>query len=310
MTHDHGPHGHDHGQGAGDSRLTAALALTAGFMGVEVIAGLWTGSLALIADAGHMLTDAASLALALVAARASRRRADALRTYCYGRARVLAAFVNGLALFAIAAWIVLEAASRLAQPAPILAGPMLVVAVAGLGVNLVAFLILRGGADINTRGALAHVVSDLLGSLAAIVAASVILATGWTPADPLLSILVAALIVRTGWNVTRESAHALLEGAPAGFEAEALQRSLVASVPLVRAVHHVHAWTVDADDAYITLHVEVDESVKPDPVIEAVRAHLVERHGFHHVTVQVEHACCEAASHEAHARELPAQHHH
>ena len=303
MTHEHGHHDHghhhSHGPAAGDSRLTAALALTAGFMLVEVVAGVWTGSLALIADAGHMLTDAASLALALVAARASRREADALRTYGYGRARVLAAFVNGLALFAIAAWIVIEAASRLAQPAPILAGPMLAVAAAGLVVNVIAFLILRGGADINTRGAVAHVVSDLLGSLAAIVAAGVILATGWTPADPLLSVAVAALIVRTGWHITRESSHALLEGAPAGFEADAVQRSLVESVPMVRAVHHVHAWTVGADDAYITLHVEVDESVKPDPVIEAVRAHLADRHGFHHVTVQVEHACCGAESHEA-----------
>jgi len=303
MTHHPHHHGHHHDDGhghdAGDTRLTAALALTAGFMLVEVFAGLWTGSLALIADAGHMLTDAASLALAVIAARASRRKADALRTYGYGRARVLAAFVNGIALFAIAAWIVIEAAQRVAQPIPVLAGPMLAVAAAGFGVNVVAFLILRGAAsDINTRGAVAHVLSDLLGSVAAIAAAAIILATGWTPADPLLSVAVALLIVRTGWQVTRESAHRLLEGAPAGFEAEGLQRSLIASVPLVRAVHHVHAWTVGADDAYITLHVEVDESVKPDPVIEAVRAHLHERHGFHHVTVQVEHARCAAQSHD------------
>ena len=309
MSHDHGHGDHDHGAGAADTRLTLALVLTAGFMGVEVVAGLWTGSLALIADAGHMLTDAASLALALVAARASRRKADALRTYGYGRARVLAAFVNGIALFAISAWIVIEAAQRLVQPAPVLAGPMLAVAVAGLGVNVMAYLILRSGADINTRGAVAHVLSDLLGSLAAILAAGVILATGWTPADPLLSIAVAALIAHTGWGVTRESAHALLEGAPPGFDGDGVARSLVESVPTVRAVHHVHAWTVGADDAYITLHVEVDESVQPDPVIEAVRAHLARRHGFHHVTVQVEHACCDAQSHEARGRETPAHRH-
>jgi len=298
VSHAHDQEAHDHAADTSDARLTAALALTAGFMVVEVIAGVWTGSLALIADAGHMLTDAASLGLALLAARASRRKADALRTYGYGRARVLAAFVNGIALFAIAAWIVIEAAQRLTHPAPILAGPMLAVAAAGLGVNVLAYLILRGGADINTRGAMAHVLGDLLGSVAAIAAATIILATGWTPADPLLSIAVALLIVRTGWQIARESSHALLEGAPAGFEAGAVQRSLVESVPLVRAVHHVHAWTVGADDAYITLHVEVDESVKPDPVIEAVRAHLVGRHGFHHVTVQVEHVCCAAESHD------------
>jgi cobalt-zinc-cadmium efflux system protein len=306
MTHDHD---HRRDAGAGDARLTLALVLTAGFMGVEVVAGVWTGSLALIADAGHMLTDAASLALALVAARTSRRKADALRTYGYGRARVLAAFVNGNALFAIAVWIVIEAVQRLAEPAPVLAGPMLAVAAAGLGVNVIAWLILRGGADLNTRGALAHVLSDLLGSLAAIVAAGVILATGWTSADPLLSIVVAALIARTGWGVTRESVHFLLEGAPAGFDEAGVARALVESVPAVRAVHHVHAWTVGADDAYITLHVEVDEGIRPDPVIEAVRAQLVDRHGFHHVTVQVEHACCDAQSHEAPVHESPAHRH-
>jgi cobalt-zinc-cadmium efflux system protein len=306
MTHDHD---HRRDAGAGDARLTLALVLTAGFMGVEVVAGVWTGSLALIADAGHMLTDAASLALALVAARTSRRKADALRTYGYGRARVLAAFVNGIALFAIAVWIVIEAVQRLAEPAPVLAGPMLAVAAAGLGVNVIAWLILRGGADLNTRGALAHVLSDLLGSLAAIVAAGVILATGWTSADPLLSIVVAALIARTGWGVTRESVHFLLEGAPAGFDEAGVARALVESVPAVRAVHHVHAWTVGADDAYITLHVEVDEGIRPDPVIGAVRAHLVDRHGFHHVTVQVEHACCDAQSHEAPVHESPAHRH-
>jgi cobalt-zinc-cadmium efflux system protein len=302
MTHDHDHHHgglrHEHGSGAGDGRLIAALSLTAGFMAVEVIAGLWTGSLALIADAGHMLTDSASLALALYAARASRRKADRLRTYGYGRARELAAFVNGLALLAIAAWIVIEAAQRLTAPAPVLAGPMLAVAAAGLVVNILAYRILQGGADINTRGAMAHVLGDLLGSVAAMAAAGVILLTGWTPADPLLSIAVALLIARTGWQVARESSHALLEGAPAGFDDEAVRRSLVDSIPEVRAVHHIHAWTVGADDAYITLHVEVDESARPDPVIEAVRGHLAERHGFHHVTVQVEHACCAAESHE------------
>ncbi len=224
-------------------------------MVLEVAAGLWSGSLALLADAGHMLTDSAALALALFAVVVSHRPADDLRTYGYGRTRVLAAFVNGLSLLAIAAWIVVEAVQRLRQPIEILAGPMLAVAIVGLIVNLVVLLVLRRGTDINTRGAMAHVVGDLLGSVAAIVAAGIILATGWVPADPLLSIVVAALIVRTGWHVTRESGHALLEGSPPEFDAVKVERSLLDAIPDLQSVHHVHAWTVGADESYVTLHV-------------------------------------------------------
>lgn len=236
--------GYDHAVAASDTRLKWALGLTAGFMGLEVFAGLWSGSLALLADAGHMLTDAGSLALALYAAKASRRSPDLRRTYGYGRARVLAAFVNGLSLLLIAAWIAIEAVQRLREPIPILAGPMLGVALAGLAVNVVAYLILRGGSDLNSRGALAHVVGDLLGSVAAIGAAVVILTTGWIPADPLLSVAVAVLIVRTGWRITRESAHALLEGSPMGYDVDLVRESLLRTIPGLVDVHHVHAWTV------------------------------------------------------------------
>ena len=207
----HSDHDHDHATGA---RLRWALVLTSVFMVLEVAAGFWSGSLALLADAGHMLTDSAALGLALFAVVVSRRPPDARRTYGYGRMRVLAAFINGLALLVIAAWIVIEAVRRLDSPVEILAGPMLAVAFAGFVVNVIVYLTLRGGTDLNTRGAMAHVLGDLLGSVAAIAAAAIILATGWTRADPLLSIVVAALIVRTGWHVTRESGHALLEGSP------------------------------------------------------------------------------------------------
>ncbi len=294
-SHSHG--GHHHGGDVHDGRLAWALGLTTGFMVIEVLAGLWSGSLALIADAGHMLTDSASLALALFAAITSRRVADELRTFGYGRARVLAAFVNGMLLLLISAWIVIEAAQRLRDPVPILAGPMLAVAIAGLLVNVIGYLILRGGADINTRGALAHVLSDLLGSVAAITAAGVILLTGWTPADPLLSVIVAALIVRTGWRVVRESGHALLEGSPPGFDAERLRESLLQTLPDVLDVHHIHAWTVDADEAYLTLHVQVAESLAPDAAIAAVQRHLAEHFQFRHTTVQVEHRHCPAPDH-------------
>lgn len=296
--HGHGGHeGHDHGAAASDTRLRWTLVLVAGFMGVEVLAGLWSGSLALLADAGHMLTDAASLALALYAAATSRRTADERRTYGYGRARVLAAFVNGLSLLLIAAWIVVEAAQRLFEPVPILAGPMLAVAGGGLAINLISWWLLRGGSDLNTRGALAHVLGDLLGSVAAIAAAGIILATGWTPADPLLSVAVAALIVHTGWRITKESAHALLEGAPEQFDPELLKRSLRDAVPEVHDVHHVHAWTVASDAAFVTLHVRVAQATLPDAVTTAVKRHLAERFGYDHVTVQVECEDCVEPEH-------------
>jgi cobalt-zinc-cadmium efflux system protein len=255
------------------------------------------GSLALLADAGHMLTDAASLGLALFAVVVSRRPADERRTYGYGRMRVLAAFINGLALFAIAAWIVIEAVRRLGGPIEVLAGPMLVVAAAGFMVNVVVYVILRTGTDINTRGALAHVLGDLMGSVAAIVAAGIILATGWMPADPLLSIVVAALILRTGWRVTHESGHALLEGTPPDFDAGKVERSLLDAIPELQSVHHVHAWTVGADDSYVTLHVCAIESLGPDSAVARVQGHLARRFGYHHVTVQVEYGACVDQAH-------------
>ena len=289
-------HDHDHGHPTG-ARLRWALVLTTAFMVLEVVAGLFSGSLALLADAGHMLTDAAALALALIAVIVSRRPADERRTYGYGRMRVLAAFVNGLALFAIAGWIVIEAVHRLNAPVAILAGPMLAVALAGFAVNVIVYRILRGGTDINTRGALAHVLGDMLSSVAAMAAAAIILATGWTPADPLLSLVVAALIVRTGLRVTRESGHALLEGTPDDFDAMQVERSLLEAIPELHGVHHVHAWTVGADDSYVTLHVCAADSLGPDAAVARVQTHLAGRFGYHHVTVQVEYGACGDQAH-------------
>lgn len=307
--HDHGAHSHghrhhhahdhhhDHAAGASDTRLRTALILIAGFMWVEVAAGLWSGSLALLADAGHMLADAASLALALYAAAASRRPADAHRTYGYARTRVLAAFVNGLSLLLIAGWIVAEALMRLREPVSVLAGPMLAVAVAGLLVNLMAWRVLSGGEDMNTRAALAHVLSDILGSAAAIAAALIILATGWTAADPLLSLLVALLIARSGWSVTRESAHVLLEGAPPGLDLQKLAAELPAAVPGVLEAHHLHAWMLAPQDIQLTLHVHLSEGMRADAAIAAISEWLREHHRISHSTVQVEYAPCAQHQH-------------
>ena len=196
--------------------MLLALVLTGGFMVVEVIGGLAAGSLALLADAGHMLTDTLSLALAFVAFRIGRWPHDARRTYGYHRFQVLAAFVNGLTLVAIVGWIAIEAIRRLLEPVEVLGGLMLAVAVIGLVVNIAAFAILHGGdrRNLNLRGAALHVLADMLGSVAAIVAALVISITGWMPIDPLLSLLVVLLILRSAWFLLRRSGHILLEGAP------------------------------------------------------------------------------------------------
>ena len=208
-------HDHAHRRATADNQRNVfwAMVLTGGFMVAEAIGGVIAGSLALIADAGHMLTDAAALGLAWAAFRVGRWPQDARRTYGYHRFQVLAAFVNALALVAIVGWIAIEAVRRLFDPVEIMGGLMLAIAALGLLVNLCAFAILRRGdhQNLNVQGALLHVLGDLLGSIAAIVGALVILWTGWTPIDPLLSLLVAGLILRSAWRLLRKSAHILLE---------------------------------------------------------------------------------------------------
>ena len=270
------------------------MLLTGGFMAVEVAGGLASGSLALLADAGHMLTDAAALSFAWIAFRLARRPADARRSYGYHRFQILAAFVNGVVLMAIVAWIAFEAVQRLREPVEILGGLMLAVAGVGLAVNLLSFAILHGGnrENLNVRGALLHVASDLLGSLAAIVAAVVIIVTGWTPIDPLLSVLVALLIARSAWMLVRQSAHVLLEGTPAEIDVPRLKAELVAAVPEVDDVHHVHVWTLASGKLVMTLHAHVRDDANGEQVLRTVLSICRERFGVSHVTVQIEHGDC------------------
>jgi len=229
-THDHAHRSHAHAHGASDDerRMAWAFMLTGGFMIAEVIGGIVSGSLALLADAGHMLADTAALGLAWIALRTARRPTDAKRTYGYHRAQILAAFVNGVALFAIVVWIFYEAVRRLLEPVEILGGLMLVVAVLGLAVNVVSFAILHAGRseNLNVQSAALHVLGDLLGSVAAIVAAAVIVLTDWTPIDPLLSVLVGLLILRSAWHIVRRTTHILLEGAPEDIDVSDLRTSV------------------------------------------------------------------------------------
>ena len=282
-------HGHHHHSAVNARAVGIAALLTGGFMIAEIVGGLVSGSLALLADAGHMLTDFAALAMAWAAFRVARRPADARRTYGFDRISVMAAFVNGLALFAVAAWILIEASRRLANPAPVEGGLMLAVAVLGLVVNIVAFRILSGGdrENLNLRAALLHVIGDLLGSAGAIVAALVILWTGWTPVDPVLSVLVSFLILRSAWTVVRDSGHILLEASPEGFDAAAIRADLTAAVPDVIAVRHLHAWSITENRPMVTLEAIVPAGTDLEAARRRIKSRLAEAHGFDHATVEV-----------------------
>jgi cobalt-zinc-cadmium efflux system protein len=283
---------HDHAKD--ERRILWAMVLTGAFMLVEVAGGLVANSLALLADAGHMATDTASLALAYAAFRVGRRGHDSRRTYGYHRFQVLAAFVNGLALIAVVLWIGIEAVRRLLAPVEVLGGLMLAVAVAGLVVNIAAFTILHRGdrANMNVRGAALHVLGDMLGSIAAIVAAVVISQTGWMPIDPLLSLAVAGLVLHSAFGVVKASGHILLEGAPDWLDVAAFRAELLAAVSGVTDVHHVHTWMITADRPMMTLHVEIEPGADPQQTLAAVRRYIHEQIGIDHATIQIETAGC------------------
>jgi cobalt-zinc-cadmium efflux system protein len=292
--HDHAHDHHHHGDEKNENRIAIAALLTGGFMGVELAGGILAGSLALIADAGHMLSDFGSLALAWIGFRMARRPADSRRTFGFRRFPVLAAFVNGLALFAIAGWIVVEAVGRLMTPHAIEPNLMLWVAGAGLAVNIASFAVLHGADrdNLNVRGALLHVAGDLLGSVAAIAAALVIMGTGWLAADPILSILVALIILRSAWALTAESSHILLEGAPTHVDLNAVTRDLSDHVEGVIDIHHAHLWSLDGRRSMMTLHAKVSNETSGPNIVSRIKLRLRDKHGIGHATVEIEHDDC------------------
>lgn len=290
--HDHGPGNHSHAPSVTASnakRIQWVFVITLGYAGVQAVGGWWSGSLALIADAGHMLSDAAALLLALIAYRIAARAPDKLRTYGFHRVRVLAALANGASLLLLVAWIVWEAVARFRQPTEVLAGPMLAVAVVGLLVNLVgAWVLMRGEQnDGNLRGALLHVVGDLLGSVGAIAAAIGILYTGWTVLDPILSVLVAVLVVRSAWSLVSDALLILLQAVPRGLDVEAAQAT-IARLPGVAEVGHFHAWTLTDERVVATVHVTPSPGSDPLMLPQQVARLLREQHAIEHVTVQVD----------------------
>lgn len=270
--------------------LGLALALTALLAVVEAVGGVLTGSLALLADAGHMVSDAASLALALVAVALARRPATPQRSFGLQRAEILAALANGVGLVLIAGWILWEAVERLGEPGDVLAGPMLAVAVGGLAVNAASALVLSRGVEesLNRSAALRHVVADALGSVGAIAAALVILTTGWRYADPLVSVLIAVLVLASSRTILRDSLRVLLEEAPSGIDVGELGRRMV-GVQGVREVHDLHVWTITSGFPALAAHVLVGAGQDCHETRRALERMLRGEFAIEHTTLQVDH---------------------
>lgn len=299
-SHSHESHAHAHDHGLGRIRheqpLRRALYLTGGFLLVEVVAGLWSNSLALLSDAGHMATDTLALAVALFAVRLSRRPPDARRTYGYARLEGLGALFNGSLLFVVALWVLWEALARFASPPPVHSLGMGVVAVLGLVVNLWAMRLLREGSEesLNMRGAYLEVWSDMLGSLAVLAGAVLMWWTGWRLIDPVLAVLIGLWVLPRTASLLRDAINILLEGTPKGLDIDAVRKALL-SAPEVEDLHDLHVWALASHARAMTAHVVLREGAVGD---DALRERLTHRlaHDFDigHVTLQFETARCDA----------------
>lgn len=301
--------GHDHGAALGGSaagqyrgRLVWALGLTLTYMVAEVVGGLLTGSLALLADAAHMLTDAGGLALALVAIRFGERPATPQRTYGYLRAEVLSALANAVVLLVLTVYILYEAYRRFLDPPEVIGGPMLAVAAVGLIVNLISMRLLSGGSSesLNIKGAYFEVLADMLGSLGVIVAALIVMATGWRLADPIIGAGIGLFIVPRTWSLLRQVTHILLEGTPPQVDVALLGRRL-AEIPGVTEVHDLHVWTITSGLDAMSGHLAVSETQDAARVLRQARQILADEFKVDHVTIQIEDAALRAAEKLLHA---------
>lgn len=284
----HGHHHHHHM--TGEKRLLLAIVLTGCFMIVEFVGGIMSSSLALLSDAVHMLTDLFSLILAWFAAKMTRRRSDPKRTYGYHRMEVLAAFLNGISLIVVVGWIVVEAFQRIFEPETVQGNMMLIIAFIGLLVNCFVFAILHrpNERNLNIKGAVIHVLGDLLSSVAAIIAAIVILYTGWMPIDPLLSVLVALMILRSAFVLTKKSAHILMEGTPEPHILKDLKKVLEHEFKEIIDVHHIHIWSLTSDRPVVTLHITVKKNIDHDHLLVEVKKKLRAHFDMPHSTIQIE----------------------
>ena len=292
--HDHGGHGHVHGRISADADrrwLWVALGIIASFMLIEVVGGLIAGSLALLSDAAHMLTDAGALGLALVAAGLAARPARGNFTFGLGRAEVLSAQINGAALLVLAGVLAVSAIRRLADPPDVDGGIVLAIGAAGALVNVAAAWALSRSErrSLNVEGARAHVLADLFGSVAAVASGAIILLSGWSLADPIAALAVVALMLRSGWRLLRDSARVLLEGAPEGIDPDAVGHALAAQPGIVE-VHDLHLWEVTTGFPALAAHVVVSPGEDCHARRRELQALLDERFGIEHVTLQVDHA--------------------
>lgn len=288
--HDHGEHAHVPSEAASGPKvrraLWLALLLTAGFAVVEAIGGFLAGSLALLSDAGHMVTDVAALGLALFATAIGRRPPSQRASYGYGRAEVLAAFVNAILMLAVVAAIAIEAVRRLLDPTPVAGTMVLGIAIAGLSVNIACAWLLSGNSgSLNARGALIHVLGDLLGSLAAIIAGGVIMATGWMPIDPILSLVVSLLILRSTVRLLRQSTGVLMEGVPGHLDYNAIGQAL-ARLPGVTGVHDLHVWNMTAERTALSAHIALADGTAWPQTLAAAQRMLALQFAIEHVTLQ------------------------
>jgi cobalt-zinc-cadmium efflux system protein len=285
-------HSHHHAD-TDIAALRRACVLISSFMLVELVVGLWANALVLVADAGHMFLDATALALAWWAAHLSKRGFDQQLSYGYHRFQVLAAFVNGLTLVGLIIWITVEAVQRLISPESMNPWPTLIVASLGFIVNLVAFRLLHDtSGNTNIRSAALHVLGDLLGSVAAMIAAAVVMIWGWLYADPVLTLAIVVILGRGASGVLRESAHILLEGVPAGVNLAQIKTTLTEEIKDVDGVHHVHAWGLTAEKPLLTLHALIPENAEVQQVVADIKRLLKERFDIEHSTIQVELGPC------------------
>ncbi len=295
-------HHHDHGDvflhdPKRIGRLRIAFFLTVSMMLVESVGGVVSGSLALLADAGHMFVDAAALGLAWVGAIVARRPPDSRRSYGYARLEVLVGYTNAILQLVLVVWIIVEAVQRLWEPNAILSGPMFWVALSGLAMNLLVLAVLGGHDhdDVNAAGAFLHVLGDLLGSFGAVAAAILIAYLGWVWIDPLVSVFVSVLILNSGWRLVKRSAHILLEGVPEGLNTDEVAEVIEHECESITDVHHVHIWQLTGGSHVATLHAKLRVGFHADDAIQAVRNVLHEKYAVNHVTVQLDDVPCAGA---------------
>ncbi|MCB1505247.1 MAG: cation diffusion facilitator family transporter [Hyphomicrobiaceae bacterium] len=286
--------GHQHHQGTSNKRaLTLALGLTGTFLIVEVIAGFWTGSLALISDAAHMLTDTAGLAIALAAINIGERPADSRRTFGYQRFEILAAAFNAVVLFLVAGYILFEGYKRFVEPQEIQSLPMMLVATIGLGVNLVSMRLLSSGKDssLNVKGAYLEVWSDMLGSFGVIAAGLIIWLTGWRWVDPLVAIGIGLWVLPRTWTLLKETINVLLEGVPEGIDLDAVRNAMLGT-PGVREVHDLHVWALTSNAPSLSAHLVLADGADADATRSSAAEILESRFHIEHVTLQTERTDC------------------